>query len=146
MTMARAQTTMDFAAGVSIFLVTVAFAFAFVPGIITPFADPDVGDPVSANRVADDLATDRLGTPDRPYALDAERTAAFFAGDEADDLALRSYKAVNVTIEDAAGDVTSVDGVRAAAGRTIPDNADTTVAWRTVAVGGDRFELVVRAW
>jgi len=146
--MARAQTTMDFAVGVSVFLVTVAFAFAFVPGIITPFADPDVGDPVSVNRIADDLATDRLGSTDSPYSLDADRAAAFFDGDEVDDLPLRDYKAVNVTIEDTEGNVTTVGegDVRAATGRTVPDDADTTVAWRTVAVGGDRLELVVRVW
>ncbi|MGB9963528.1 DUF7287 family protein [Halobacterium hubeiense] len=145
--MTRAQTTMDFAVGVSVFLVTVAFAFAFVPGIITPFADPDVGDPVSVNRVADDLATDRLASPDRPYALDADRTAAFFADDDAaGELALRDYKSVNVTLTTTAGDVASVDGVRAAAGQSVPDDADATVAWRSVTVGGDRHELVVRVW
>ncbi|MCG1002586.1 hypothetical protein LQ368_03905 [Halobacterium noricense] len=144
--MSRAQTTMDFAAGVSIFLVTVAFAFAFVPGIITPFADPDVGDPVSANRIADDLSTDRLGSPDQPYALDTDQTAAFFDGDEVDELALRDYKSVNVTLTTAAGDVATIDGVRTATGQSVSADADATVAWRTVTVGGDRYELVVRVW
>lgn len=146
MTMSRAQTTMDFAAGVSIFLVTVAFAFAFVPGIITPFADPDVGDPVSANRIADDLATDRLGSPDRPYALDTDQTATFFADDAVDELALRDYKSVNVTLLTTGGDVATVDDVRAATGQSVPSDADTTVAWRSVSVGGARYELVVRVW
>ena len=138
---------MDFAAGVSIFLVTVAFAFAFVPGVITPFADPDVGDPVSANRIADDLATDRLGSPDRPYALDANKTATFFAdGDAVGELALRDYKSVNVTLTNTTGSVVSVDDVRAATGQSMPSDADATVAWRSVTVGGDRYELVVRVW
>ncbi|WP_059056299.1 hypothetical protein ABSL23_09085 [Halobacterium sp. NMX12-1] len=138
---------MDFAAGVSIFLVTVAFAFAFVPGIITPFADPDVGDPVSANRVADDLATDRLASPNHPYDLDAERTAAFFEdGDAVGELAMRDYKSVNVTLTNTTGDVATIDDVRAAAGQSLPGDADATVAWRSVTVGGDRYELVVRVW
>ncbi|WP_442908197.1 DUF7287 family protein [Halobacterium sp. KA-6] len=145
--MSRAQTTMDFAAGVSIFLVTVAFAFAFVPGIITPFADPDVGDPVSANRIADDLATDRLASPNQPYALDTERTAAFFAdGDAIGELALRDYKSANVTLTTTSGDVATIDGVRATAGQSVSADADATVAWRSVTVGGDRYELVVRVW
>ncbi len=138
---------MDFAAGVSIFLVTVAFAFAFVPGIITPFADPDVGDPVSVNRIADDLATDRLASPDRPYALDTDQTAAFFADDDAaGELALRDYKSVNVTLVTTGGDVATVDNERAATGQSVPSDADTTVAWRSVTVGGDRYELVGRVW
>ncbi|UHH26114.1 DUF7287 family protein [Halobacterium noricense] len=145
--MSRAQTTMDFAAGVSIFLVTVAFAFAFVPGIITPFADPDVGDPVSANRIADDLVTDRLASPNQPYALDTERTAAFFAdGDAISELALRDYKSANVTLVTTAGDVATIDGERAAAGQSVSADADATVAWRSVTVVGDRYELVVKVW
>jgi hypothetical protein len=140
---------MDFAAGVGVFLVTTAFAFAFLPGVIAPFADTDVGDPVSANRVADRLATDELGAPDRPYVLDADRTAAFFADDSAlaDRLALQSYKSVNVTVVGDDGAPVAVNAtVTAAAGPPVPDSADTTVAWRTVTVGVDRTELLVRVW
>jgi hypothetical protein len=146
--MPRAQTTMDFAVGVSVFLLTVAFAVAFVPGVITPFADVDAGDPVTANRVADDLAGDRLAAPDAPYDLDEDATAAFFDGDAGltDRLSLRSYTSVNVTLVDAADDPVVVDGVRATAGSPVPVDADTTVAWRVVAVDGDRLELVVRVW
>jgi hypothetical protein len=146
--MTRAQTTIDFAAGISIFLVTVAFAFAFLPGIVAPFTDTDVGDPVSANRVADHLATDRLGTPARPYALNSTKAAAFFDGDDlADTVALPWYKSVNVTIENQAGDPVQLNAtVTAAAGPPVPESADVTVAWRTVAVDGERAELVVRVW
>jgi len=147
--MTRAQTTMDFAAGISIFLVTVAFAFAFLPGIITPFTDVGVGDPVSANRAADTLAADRLATPDTPYVLSTAQTAAFFDddGDVTDRLTIQSYKSVNVTIEDATGSPVAVnESVTATAGPSVPASADTTVAWRTVTLDGDRVELVVRVW
>lgn len=139
---------MDFAAGISIFLVTVAFAFAFLPGIITPFTDTDVGDPVSANRVADTLAADRLADPDTPYRLDAERTAAFFdaGGDVTARLSIQSYKSVNVTIENETGPVAVNGTVTAAAGPSVPSSADTTVAWRTVTLHGERVELLVRVW
>lgn len=140
---------MDFAAGISIFLVTVAFAFAFLPGIITPFTDTDVGDPVSANRAADTLAADRLADPDTPYHLDAASTAAFFdaGGDVTARLSIQSYKSVNVTIEDETGTPVAVnDSVTAAAGPSVPASADTTVAWRTVTLDGERVELVVRVW
>lgn len=145
-TATRAQTTMDFAAGISVFLVTVAFAFAFVPGIIAPFADPGTADPVTANRLADDLATDRLATPDGEYVLDAERAAGFFGGaDPADGLAVPEYRTVNVTVENATG-VATVGGERAAAGPETPTDADVTTAWRAVTVGDRRLELLVRVW
>ncbi len=140
---------MDFAAGVSVFLVATAFAFTFLPGVVAPFADTDVGDPVSANRVADHLATDRLGDPAEPYALDAERTAAFFANDTAlaDRLALQSHRDVNVTVVGDDGDPVALNAtVTAAAGSDVPADTDTTVAWRTVTVDGDRADLVVRVW
>lgn len=43
----RGQTTQDFAIGISIFLLTVAFVFAFVPSIFAPF-DSEVSDDLSA--------------------------------------------------------------------------------------------------
>ena len=148
---ARGQTTMDFAAGISIFLVTVAFAFAFVPGIIAPFADPGTADPVTANRIADDVATDRLSAPGEEYVLDAERTADFFGDPDAvDRLAVPEYRTVNVTVENATVEngtpVVDVGGERAAAGPETPSNADVTTAWRAVVVDDRRLELIVRVW
>ncbi|WP_232701543.1 DUF7287 family protein [Halobacterium wangiae] len=145
--MTRAQTTMDFAAGVSIFLVTVAFAFAFVPGIITPFTGTGVGDPVTANRLADGLASDRLADADAPFVLDSERVASFF-GDEtdlADRLSVPEFRSVNVTLKTDSG-VATVDGDPATAGSPVPSTADVTVAWRSVSLDGQRHELVVRVW
>ena len=145
--MTRAQTTMDFAAGVSIFLVTVAFAFAFVPGIITPFTGTGVGDPVTANRLADDLASDRLADADAPYVLDRERTEAFFANgtDLADRVVLPAFRSVNVTLQNGT-DTATVDGDPATAGQPVPSTADVTVAWRSVSLDGQRLELVVKVW
>jgi len=37
----RAQTTIDFAIGISVFLIVVAFVVAFVPTVFTPFEDVD---------------------------------------------------------------------------------------------------------
>jgi len=147
----RGQTTMDFAAGISIFLVTVAFAFAFVPGIIAPFADTGTADPVTANRLADDLATDRLTAPDEQYVLDRDRTADFFADPSGiDDVAVPEYRSVNVTVQNSsarsATDVVSVGGEPASAGPEVPSNADVTTAWRAVTVDDRRLELVVRVW
>jgi|AntRauMinimDraft_4_1070384.scaffolds.fasta_scaffold00059_63 hypothetical protein len=143
---ARGQTTMDFAAGISVFLVTVAFAFAFVPGIIAPFADAGTADPVTANRIADDLATDRLAAPGDEYVLDGERAADFLGDPDAvDRLAVPEYRTVNVTVETDTG-VASVDGERAAVGPETPADADVTTAWRAVTVDDRRLELIVRVW
>ncbi|MFC3479012.1 DUF7287 family protein [Halobacterium litoreum] len=146
--MTRAQTTMDFAAGVSVFLVTVAFAFAFVPGITTPFTGAGAGDPVSANRIADDLATDSLGAPEDPYRLDAEQVSSFFADgtDPAARLPIESYRNVNATLETPDGAVAVVNGTTAAAGDAVPQDGDVTVAWRIVDVDDRTLELVVRVW
>ncbi|MFB6071760.1 MAG: hypothetical protein ABEJ88_02210 [Halobacterium sp.] len=147
--MTRAQTTMDFAAGISIFLVTVAFAFAFLPGVIAPFTQAGVADPVTANRIADDLASDQLAVDGTPYVLDADRVAAFFdaAGPPlADRVPVADYKSVNATLEEPGGGPIVVNGTTTTAGRAVPSGADTTVAWRVVSVDGRRLELVVRVW
>lgn len=146
----RGQTTLDFAVGVSVFLVTAAFAFAFVPGVIAPFADPGTADPVTANRLADDLATDRLTAAGDEYALDADRTAGFFGGPDAvGSLAVPAFRTVNVTVGAPGGDGTgpvTVGGERAAAGPPTPPDADVTTAWRAVTVDDRRLELTVRVW
>lgn len=148
MTMSRAQTTMDFAVGVSVFLVTVAFAFTFVPGIIAPFAGSGVGDPVTANRLADDLVGDRLAGPGSQYVLSADRVEGFFAsGTPLDDrLPVPRFRNVNVTLEAQDGTPAVVNGTTAVAGQATPTDADVTVAWRVVSVNDTRMELVVRVW
>lgn len=77
----RGQTTLDFVVGMSIFLLLVAFVFAFAPGFIAPFTQGAVEETVTTNRVADELATDALGSPGAPYVLDDDCTAVFFDED-----------------------------------------------------------------
>jgi hypothetical protein len=147
----RGQTTIDFAAGISIFLVTVAFAFAFVPGILTPFSGSGVGDPITANSVADELAADRLASPESPYVLNETATVAFFTANPtlSDNLTIGPYDSVNVSLEnvtDPSKDYLTIDGERAVRGAEVPDAGDVTVAWRVVTFRGERAELVVRVW
>ena len=80
----RAQTTLDFAVGMSIFLLTVAFVFTFAPNIAEPFSDSGTENTVVADRVASQLVAGTLADPDRPYVLDRECTVAFFAPENAD--------------------------------------------------------------
>jgi hypothetical protein len=74
----RGQTTLDFVIGVSIFLAAVLFTFGFVPGILEPFDAAAEENPAVADRIADSLSRDTLGSPDRPQVLDRYCTVAFF--------------------------------------------------------------------
>ncbi|WP_235728471.1 DUF7287 family protein [Halosimplex carlsbadense] len=74
----RGQTTLDFAIGMSLFLLTLTVVFLFVPGMIDPFTGGAQGETPAADRIADDLVESRLGDPSEPYALDSECTRRFF--------------------------------------------------------------------
>ncbi|MFC7226275.1 hypothetical protein N0B31_02585 [Salinirubellus salinus] len=87
----RGQTTLDFAVGVSIFLVVVAFVVGFVPTMLEPFDGGTQEETAASDRLADQLVTDLLvADADTPYVLDRGCVVAFFAlensdGDPADD-------------------------------------------------------------
>lgn len=74
----RAQTTIDYAVGISVFIIAVAFAVTFVPGMLEPFATGNQDDTVSANSVASQLATGTLVAPDRPFVVETDCTKEFF--------------------------------------------------------------------
>ena len=75
---ARGQTTLDFAVGVSLFLIVFISVFIFVPGTLQPFAEGGQEEIVSANRVADSLSESVLGDPASPHVLNTTCTVAFF--------------------------------------------------------------------
>ena len=75
---ARAQTTMDFAIGAGVFLVTVAFVVAFIPTMLQPFDGNTQDNTVAADRIASQLAGGMLGDPANPERLDATCTKSFF--------------------------------------------------------------------
>ncbi|PSP91863.1 hypothetical protein BRC87_01815 [Halobacteriales archaeon QS_4_66_20] len=107
----RAQTTLDFAIGIAIFIAVLLFTFTFVPGILEPFEIQGEEEPALSDRVAETLAADQLGSPQTPNVLDRQCTVAFF-NDSVDDfpcsfdnseslrerLDLRAYHQVNVSI------------------------------------------------
>jgi len=157
----RAQTTIDFAIGISLFLVVVAFVLAFVPTIFTPFETTE--GPGTADRIATSLATDRLGDPTDPYTLNETCTNAFFeqlnngtdapgsclyntsADTTATLLALDGARNVNVTIRRSDGTIADT-GVRLAAGPTPPDTTSVSSATRAVSLSGQTRRLLVRTW
>lgn len=155
----RAQTTLDFAIGVGLFLLVVAFVVAFVPGIFEPFDRTDNGTQV-ADRIATTLATDVLGHPADPYVLDADCTVEFFNGsggstdcrfDTSADgpteaFALGGRTGLNVTVTDRGGDTVTLDGTTLTAGDAVPESRSVTTARRAVHVNETTYRLYVRVW
>jgi hypothetical protein len=74
----RGQTQLDFAIGVSIFLIVVASVLSFVPAMLEPFESSTQQETSAANRVADQLVGGTLGDAGEPYVLDRECTIVFF--------------------------------------------------------------------
>lgn len=74
----RAQTTLDFAVGISVFIIAVSFAVTFVPGMLDPFTTGNQEETVTADRVATQLATVGIAEPDDPYVLHIFCTEEFF--------------------------------------------------------------------
>jgi hypothetical protein len=80
----RGQTTLDFAVGISLFLISVAVVVSFAPNLVEPFSDGGTADTVVANRAASQLVQGTLADPSQPYVLDKACTVAFFAPENSD--------------------------------------------------------------
>jgi len=74
----RGQTTLDFAVGVSVFLLTAIFVLTFVPGMLEPFEESTQEEISAADRIATELVEETLASPERPNLLDRECTVIFF--------------------------------------------------------------------
>lgn len=61
-----------------IFLLSLAFVLAFVPGLLQPFTGGTQAETPAVNRVADDLSQRLLGNASEPYSLDGDCTRKFF--------------------------------------------------------------------
>ncbi len=97
----RAQTTLDFAVGMSIFLLTIAFVISFTPNLIQPFSDSGTENTIVANRAASQLVEGSLVDPNEPYVLDKGCTMAFFwpenvDGDDNNNLGLNETRNNNL--------------------------------------------------
>lgn len=114
----RGQTTLDFALGISIFLIVILFVFTFIPGLLDPFTLNNEENTPLAGQIADRLSQDTLGDPTEPYVLDRYCTVAFFNssdagpsqcryedGDLHDRLNIPQTKDINVTIGSGGTDI-----------------------------------------
>ena len=159
----RGQTSIDFVVGMSVFLLTVAFVVAFLPGVFEPFTASGAGDTLTSDRTASLLAERLLADPANPSVVDSACAAEFFdaAGDGAGGVAgcqfttdaadldavlgLGPTTRVNVTIEED-GTVKSTGGVTLAAGPELPEAESVVVSRRVVLFDGFDRDLYVRVW
>ena len=74
----RAQTTLDFAIAMGIFLLAIAFVFSFVPTFVAPFADGDQEMSAASDRIASHLAEGALADVDEPKVVRVECATQFF--------------------------------------------------------------------
>ena len=124
----RGQTTQDFAVGISVFLLTVTFTFAFVPSTVTPFGSP-VTDaiPAKSDRVAatvvdtyaedgsartlnlTELTDSDLSDSDSDGVLNGTSPAVVSGQDIRDMFGLRDTAQVNITIQTRGGDIVQAE-------------------------------------
>lgn len=157
----RGQTTLDYAVGMSVFLLVLVGMFAFLPSVFAPFTTDRGANTVVSDRAASRLADDLLsaGAGD-PSALDRTCTEGFFDADGAvpagctydtdaaaltDALGVSDYVSVNVTIREG-GNVRSIGGTDLRAGPDVPASADVVTASRLVLLDGSWSHLLVRVW
>lgn len=160
----RAQTAVDFLAGMSIFLVTIGFVFGFVPGMFQPFDTTTGSNLVTADRGAAHLVEWILvEDTDTPGILNETCSAEFFDrdGDTGDcrfdsdaenlnaALGIVETEEINVTIE-SNGTILTLNGdagqVTADAGRPPPSTGEVVTSKRAVLIGSNRGIAYVRVW
>lgn len=158
----RAQTAIDYAIGITVFLLVVAFVFAFVPTTFAPFSGDDGRLMVLADRTADHLTDDLLvRSPSDPGVFNATCTTGFFDSDgqvptgcryDEDGTDLQTALGIdapgvhlNVTLE-REGAIASLDGTELAAGDDPRSRADVNVARRLALLEDRQYRVYVRVW
>lgn len=140
----RAQTTFDFAVGITLFLLVVGFAFTTVPGFLAPYQGGGETESLVADRTADYLATEKLAAGER-YRLTDDSVGTFFDSDTdlGDALGVDTARyGVWVTLNGTASEFTNRSV------RTAPPGPDATLSRsrRVVSYEGDDADLTVRVW
>lgn len=106
----RGQTTLDFAIGMSLFLVVLIGMLLFASGAMQPFSQGSQEDIGVADRVADSLAEGLLGDPAKPHIANTTCTVEFFADNSPNycrhdganltsRVGVKSWQLVNVTMQ-----------------------------------------------
>lgn len=158
---ARGQTLQGFVIGMAVFLLVLAYVFAFLPSLLAPFAPDTDSTAARADRTADFLTRDALArNASAPGLLDATCTRKFFeqVADPPDDCryndtttdvqqvtALPPQTDANVTmLRD--GSLATYGGTELAAGPDPADASRVVRASRIVTLDGRDYRFVVRIW
>ncbi len=165
----RGQTTMDFAVGTSVFLLTVIFVVVYAPTLFDPFAGGAGTNLLVADRAATSLTSDFLAASTaEPGVLSVGCVGTFFdvelhdnasgASCEAeadlegfDELLSLDGRNADVTIHELDASASEPVGPAWADGELTRTNdesvpGDVAVATRTVSIGGEQYRLTVRVW
>ncbi|WP_435360350.1 DUF7287 family protein [Haloarchaeobius sp. DFWS5] len=157
----RAQTTQDFAVGISVFLLAVAFTFGFLPSLLTPFGSP-MGDDITSksDRVAATLIEDH-NVDGEPRTLNNSSLESFLASNPSGDelreyFGLRATADVNITVVNvtASGppyqELLNATGGNMTAGDSYRDQTPAASTTRIIVVTGGHCDVecqvVVRVW
>lgn len=105
----RGQTTQDFAVGIGIFLLALAFAFSYVPTFMTPFETPvGGGETEQADRIAATIVDDlSVSDTDRPNHINESEFDEHYDGEDSSDLAAR----LELRATQDGGDTVAIDRV-----------------------------------
>ena len=159
----RGQTTLDFAVGMSVFLLTVVFVIAYAPTMFDPFAGGSGAKLVVADHAATTLSSDLLvASTAEPGILSAGCVVTFFGEEppgascpteaefESLDTALSlDGRNADVTIHELnepASEPVEVNGTKLTRSNSASVPSDIAVATRTVSVDGQQYRLTVRVW
>lgn len=133
----RGQTPIDFVTGMGVFLLAMAFLFAFIPAMFAPFQQAGIGDPVTADRSVSYLVEERLAADDAPHGvISATENTSFF-----DDCTGEDWLQDELNIEQRSVRVSVGNGTCG------PEPArSVTVSRRLVRVDGEYQVLKVELW
>lgn len=157
----RGQTTQDFAVGIGLFLLSVAFVFSYLPSLTTS-VDSSIGgaETAQADRIADRLVYN-LSHSSEANEIDGDRFVSTYVNDHDDQnltaLGLRAngdedvvFDHVSVQLETLNGTVVTSDGTDLVAGTAEYDNQPGASAARIVTLENrddePAYRLVVRLW
>lgn len=155
----RGQTNQDYVVGIGVFLLAIAFVFAYAPNFVTPFtASVGSAETAQADRLAATIVDNLSDDPERPNHLDADAFEDTYGNETklVENLSIRaidggtSIDRVNVSIEPVDGD-TAIDE-NLSSGPVYRSDQPAASAARIVTVEGRENEcdpacrLVVRVW
>lgn len=158
-----AQTQLDFAVGIGIFLVAFGVVLAGTTPLLTPFTTGQENIATS-DRIADKLTNTLLTTGNEQYTLDKDCTTVFFEtfqsspqeppencrydefdSDETlnDVFGVDQTYYINITIKDTNDNIVTIDGTRLTVG-SIPDSGTITQSQRAVRIDNQVYYTYIR--